>query len=99
MFMEQTGLWKGLTKVYRKWKCQQSKGYTAVSIKVVPEQSGKVEYKRKMLSGNRLCSTSPIFFGATLIEIAVNSLLILMCFVDTWAGKRSSKIKRLSCSA
>ena len=88
-----------VTNVYRKWKCQQSKGYTAVSIKVVLEQSGKVEYKRKRLSGNRLCSTFPIFSGATLIEIAANSLLILMCFVDTWAGQRSCKIKRLSCSA
>jgi hypothetical protein len=26
---------------------------TAISIKVVPEQSGKVEYEREMLAGNR----------------------------------------------
>jgi hypothetical protein len=27
--------------------------YTAISIKVVPEQSGKVEYERERLAGNR----------------------------------------------
>jgi hypothetical protein len=27
-------------------------GYTAISIKVVPKQSGKVEYKREWLAGN-----------------------------------------------
>ena len=26
--------------------------YTAISIKVVPKQSGKVEYKREMLAGS-----------------------------------------------
>jgi hypothetical protein len=26
--------------------------YTAISIKVVPEQSGKVEYERERLAGN-----------------------------------------------
>jgi hypothetical protein len=29
------------------------KSYTAISIKVVPEQSGKVEYEREKLAGNR----------------------------------------------
>jgi hypothetical protein len=27
--------------------------YTAISIKVVPEQSGKVEHERERLAGNR----------------------------------------------
>ena len=27
--------------------------YTAISINVVPEQSGKVEYERERLAGNR----------------------------------------------
>ena len=27
--------------------------YTAISIKVVPEQSGKIEYEREMLAENR----------------------------------------------
>jgi hypothetical protein len=27
--------------------------YTAISMKVVPEQSGKVEYERERLAGNR----------------------------------------------
>ena len=27
--------------------------YTAISIKVVPEKSGKVEYERERLAGNR----------------------------------------------
>jgi hypothetical protein len=27
--------------------------HTAISIKVVPEQSGKVEYERERLAGNR----------------------------------------------
>ena len=31
----------------------RSSVYTAISIKVVPEQSGKVEYERERLAGNR----------------------------------------------
>ena len=61
--------------------------YTAISIKVVPEQSGKVEYERERLLGiakkciNLLAipskpfalvySTFPLCSGTTLIEIAV----------------------------
>jgi hypothetical protein len=60
--------------------------YTAISIKVVHEQSGKVEYERERLLGipkklmnfhsdsrslSRLYSTFPLCSGTTLIEIAV----------------------------
>ena len=60
--------------------------YTAISIKVVPEQSGKVEYKRERLLGianklmnslaipsslSRSYSTFLLCSGTTLIEIAV----------------------------
>jgi hypothetical protein len=42
---------------YKVWTCKRSQLYiftilyTAVSIKVVPEQSGKVEYERERLPG------------------------------------------------
>jgi hypothetical protein len=60
--------------------------YTAISIKVVHEQSGKVEYERERLLGiakklmnllaipsslARSYSTFPLCSGTTLIEIAV----------------------------
>jgi hypothetical protein len=60
--------------------------YTAVSINVVPEQSGKVEYERERLLGiakkvmnllaipsslSRSYSTFPLCSWTTLIEIAV----------------------------
>jgi hypothetical protein len=60
--------------------------HTAISIKVVPEQSGKVEYERERLLGiakkltnflaipsnlSRSYSTFPLRSGTTLIEIAV----------------------------
>ena len=60
--------------------------YTAISIKVVLEQSGKVEYERKRPQGiakkslicqrfpaslSHLYSTFPLCSGTTLIEIAV----------------------------
>jgi hypothetical protein len=63
--------------------------YTAISIKVVPEQSGKVEYERKRLAGNRKkineflaipsslsrsYSTFPLCSGTTLIEIAIYTI-------------------------
>ena len=60
-------------------------GYTAISIKVVPEESGKVEYTGERLLGiakklinflaipsslSRSYSTFPLCSGTTLIEIA-----------------------------
>jgi hypothetical protein len=60
--------------------------YAAVSIKVVPEQSGKVEYERERMLGiankfinflaipsslSRSYSTFPLCSGTTLIETAV----------------------------
>jgi hypothetical protein len=60
--------------------------YTAVSIKVVPEQSGKVEYERERMLGiankfinflaipsslSRSYLTFPLCLWTTLIEIAV----------------------------
>ena len=63
--------------------------YTAISIKVVPEQSGKVEYERERMlriankfinflaipsSLSRLYSTFPLYSWTTLIEIAVCSI-------------------------
>jgi hypothetical protein len=50
--------------------------YTAISIKVVHEQSGKVEYERERLLGissslSRSHSTFPLCSWTTLIEIAV----------------------------
>jgi hypothetical protein len=35
------------------WIMQFYKSYTAISNKFVPEQSGKVEYVRERLAGNR----------------------------------------------
>jgi hypothetical protein len=69
--------------------------YTAISIKVVPEQNGKVEYERERLLGiakkliNCLAipsslscsySTFPLCSGTTLIEIAV----YLHCIQYLW---------------
>ena len=56
--------------------------HTAISIKVVPEESGKVEYECERLLGiakflaipislSRSYSTFPLCSGTTLIEIAV----------------------------
>jgi hypothetical protein len=60
--------------------------YTAVSIKIVPEQSGKVKYEHKRMLGitnkfinfltipsslSRSYSTFPLCSWTTLIEIAV----------------------------
>ena len=62
--------------------------YTAISIKVVHEQSGKVEYERQRLLGidkklmnlleipssfSRLYSTFPLCSWTTLIEIPVSN--------------------------
>ena len=58
--------------------------YRVVSIKVVPEQSGKVKYERERLAGDyngtyisdppaSLYLIFPLCFGTTLIEIAVYS--------------------------
>ena len=64
---------------------------TAISIKVVHEQSGKVEYERERLLGiakkfmnllaipsilSRSYSTFPLCSGTTLIEIAVYMLYV-----------------------
>jgi hypothetical protein len=43
--------------------------YTAISIKVVQEESEKVEYERERLVGTAL--TFPLFSWTTLIEIAL----------------------------
>ena len=66
------------------------KKYTAISIKVVHEQSGKVEYERERLLGIakklmnllaipsillRSYSTFPLCSGTTLIETAVYNTL------------------------
>jgi hypothetical protein len=63
--------------------CTSAIRYTAISIKVVPEQSGKVEYERERLQGiakkfinllaiptslSRLYSTIPLCSGTTLIN-------------------------------
>jgi hypothetical protein len=67
---------------------QTHRGYTAISIKVVQEQSGKVEYERERLLGiakklinllaipsilSRSYSTFPLCSGTTLIETAAYS--------------------------
>jgi hypothetical protein len=67
--------------------------YTAISIKVAPEQSGEVEYERERLLGiakklmnllaipsslySRSYSTFPLCSGTNLIEIAVYTAEIL----------------------
>jgi hypothetical protein len=67
--------------------------YTAISIKVVPEQSGKVEYERERMLGIankfinllaipssllRSYSTFPLYSWTTLIEIAVFTYSLYM---------------------
>jgi hypothetical protein len=49
--------------------------YTAISIKVVPEQSGKVEYEHERLAGNRFpASFSASFDFSTLLRDNLNTL-------------------------
>ena len=72
--------------VFKKGFCIHTYIHTAISIKVVPEQSGKVEYQRERLLGiankfinflaipsslSRSYSTFPLCSGTTLVEIAV----------------------------
>jgi hypothetical protein len=75
--------WYNHNRVHVKTTLSQ---YTAISIKVVPEQSGKVEYERERMLGianklinflaipsslSRSYSTFPLYSWTTLIEIAV----------------------------